>query len=54
MALLRQGAGHQFHQMDRHHGHMAAAEDGDPALAAVLEQGQFLSQGVDPVEGRKI
>jgi hypothetical protein len=40
--------------MDRHHRHMAAAEDGDPALAAVLKHRQLLGQRVDPVEGRKI
>jgi hypothetical protein len=33
---------------------MAAAEDGDAALAAVLQHRQFLGQGVNPVEGRQI
>jgi hypothetical protein len=38
--------------MHRHHGHVAAAEDGDAALAAVLQHGQLLGQRVNPVEGR--
>jgi hypothetical protein len=31
---------------------MAASQDRNPPLAAVLEHGQLLGQGVDPVEGR--
>jgi hypothetical protein len=33
---------------------MATTQDGDAALAPILEQGQLLSQGVDTVQGGKI
>ena len=52
--LLGQGAGHQLHQMDRNHRHVATAQDGNPAFAPVLEHGQFLGKGVDPAQCRKI
>ena len=54
VAFLGEGAGHQLHQMNRDHRHMTAAEDRNPALAPVLEHRQFLGQGVNPVESRKI
>jgi hypothetical protein len=33
---------------------MAAAQDSDPPLTPILEQGQLLSQGVDAVQGGQI
>jgi hypothetical protein len=33
---------------------MATAQKGDPPLAPILEHGQFLGQGVDPAQSRKI
>jgi hypothetical protein len=33
---------------------MAAAQDGNAALAPILEQGQLLGQGVDTVQGGQI
>jgi hypothetical protein len=40
--------------MDGHHRHVAATEDGDPALSTVLKHRKLLGQRVDPVEGREI
>ena len=54
VALLGEGAGHQLDQMNGHHRHVAAPQDSNPSLAAVLEHGQLLGQGVDPIKGRKI
>jgi hypothetical protein len=33
---------------------MAAAQDGDATLAAILEHGQLLGQGIDAIDSRKI
>jgi hypothetical protein len=49
---MGQGPGHQLDQVDRYHRHVPAPQDRDPAFAPVLEHGQLLGEGVDPVEGR--
>ena len=54
MPLLGQRAGDQFDQMNGHHWHMAATKNCDPPFSLVLKQGQFLGQGVHPIEGRKV
>jgi hypothetical protein len=33
---------------------MATSKEGDATLAPILEHGQFLGQGIDPVKRRKI
>ena len=54
MTFLSQRTGDQFDQMNRHDRNMATAKNGNPPFSLVLEQGQFLSEGVDPVQCRKI
>jgi hypothetical protein len=36
---MGQGAGHEFHEVDRHHRHVPTAQDGDAAFAPILEHG---------------
>ena len=36
--------------MNRHNGHMAATEDGDPSLAFVLQKSEFLRKRVNPIK----
>jgi len=40
--------------VNRHNGHMAAAENGDPSLAFVLQQSEFLRKRVNPIKSRQI
>ena len=47
-------SGDQLDQVDGDHGNMTTSEDGNPPCSLVLEQGQFLGKGVDPVHCRKI
>ena len=54
VAFLGQGAGHQFDQVNSHHGQMATAQDCNAPLAPVLEHGQLLGQGIDPIDRWKI
>ena len=54
MALLGQGTSDQFHQMNGNDRNVPTTENRDSALALVLQQSQFLGQGVDPIKGRKI
>jgi hypothetical protein len=54
VTFLHQRPGHQFNEVDGDNWHMTAAQDGNPSFAFVLQQRQFLRQGVNPIEGWKI
>ena len=54
MTFLHQGASHQLDQMNRDDGYMTATENRDTSLTFVLQQGQLLGQGVDPIKGWEI
>ena len=52
--LLCQRACNQLNEVDRHHRNVPATKNGEAPLTLVLQQGQFLSKGVDLVQCRKI
>ena len=54
MPLLGQRTGGQLNEMNRDNRHMTTTKNRNASLSLILEKSQFLSQGVDPIEGRKI
>ena len=54
MAFLGQGPSHKLNQMNGNNRDMPTAKNRDSPLALVLQECEFLGQGVDPIKGRKI
>ena len=54
MTFLNERPRHQLDQMNRHNRHMTTTENGDPSLAFVLQQSEFLRKRVNPIKSRQI
>ena len=54
MPLLGQRTGDQLNKMNRDDWDMTTAKNRNASFPLILEKSQFLRQGVDPIEGRKI
>ena len=54
MPLLGQRTGDQLNKMNRDNWDMTTTKNRNASFPLILEKSQFLRQGVDPIEGRKI